>query len=194
MSELLKSITTKVVGVSFQNDDGTNRQEILSELSPGEAMFLNYFEYENEPAYSVTDSLGNCIGNLSKSLANDLYQKYKDCYFVAQISDITGGYGNKGHYGCILDIDIYDTAPGHDKDIQNLNAYDIVADSANEIDTSIFNTHKKQSRVYSLFYIICGILLILVGIPLLLVTPIYGCLSIVGGILGIVIGRKLRKK
>ena len=59
MSELLKSMTTRVVGVSFDNDDGTSRQDIISGLSVGEALLLNYHEYENEPAYAVTDALGN---------------------------------------------------------------------------------------------------------------------------------------
>lgn len=63
MSELLKSITTRVVGVSFDNDDGTSIQDIISGLSVGEALLLNYHEYENEPAYAVTDTLGNCIGH-----------------------------------------------------------------------------------------------------------------------------------
>ena len=61
MSELLKSMTARVVGVSFDNDDGTSRQDIISGLSVGEALLLNYHEYENEPAYAVTDALGNCI-------------------------------------------------------------------------------------------------------------------------------------
>ena len=46
MSELLKSMTTRVVGVSFDNDDGTSRQDIISGLSVGEALLLNYHEYE----------------------------------------------------------------------------------------------------------------------------------------------------
>ena len=44
MSELLKSMTTRVVGVSFDNDDGTSRQDIISDLSVGEALLLNYNE------------------------------------------------------------------------------------------------------------------------------------------------------
>ena len=47
MSELLKSMTARVVGVSFDNDDGTSRQDIISGLSVGEALLLNYHEYEN---------------------------------------------------------------------------------------------------------------------------------------------------
>ena len=51
MSELLKSMTTRVVGVSFDNDDGTSRQDIISGLSVGEVLLLNYHEYENEQIY-----------------------------------------------------------------------------------------------------------------------------------------------
>ena len=51
MSELLKSMTARVVGVSFDNDDGTSRQDIISGLSVGEALLLNYHEYENEQIY-----------------------------------------------------------------------------------------------------------------------------------------------
>lgn len=106
MSELLKSMTTRVVGVSFDNDDGTSRQDIISGLSVGEALLLNYHEYENEPAYAVTDALGNCIGHVSKELAATIYQKYKDCYFAVSVDDITGGDSGL-KYGCVISIDIY---------------------------------------------------------------------------------------
>ena len=68
MSELLKSMTTRVVGVSFDNDDGTGRQDIISGLSVGEALLLNYHEYENEPAYAVHRTCLERIGcdNLSE--------------------------------------------------------------------------------------------------------------------------------
>ena len=106
MSELLKSMTARVVGVSFDNDDGTSRQDIISGLSVGEALLLNYHEYENEPAYAVTDALGNCIGHVSKELAATIYQKYKDCYFAVSVDGITGGDSSL-KYGCVISIDIY---------------------------------------------------------------------------------------
>lgn len=43
MSKLLKHTETRVVGVSFKNEDGTSRQEILSESYEGESVSLDYY-------------------------------------------------------------------------------------------------------------------------------------------------------
>lgn len=90
MSKLLKHTKTKVVGVSFRNEDGSSRQEIVSNLYEGENVSLEYYEYKNEPAYAVIDSQGDQIGNLSKELAFDIYNKYDGCYFDAFVLRITG--------------------------------------------------------------------------------------------------------
>lgn len=137
MSNLLRSINVRVVGVSFKNNDGTSRQQILSELSVGEAMCLEFFEYENEPAYAVTDVLGNQIGNLPKDLSADIYRKYRDCYFSVLIDDITGGVDGL-KYGCIISIDIYDTAPDFDKSDISTIAPDTRLDNTASSDISIF--------------------------------------------------------
>ncbi len=110
MGELIKIINTRVVGVSYENADGSSRQEILSGCVEGENVYLKYFEYNGLPAYAVFDSLDNQIGNLSQDLANDIYAQYRDCYFDAQIERITGG-GEDMHYGCVINIEIYDSEP-----------------------------------------------------------------------------------
>lgn len=185
MSELLKSINTRVVGVSFQNDDGTDRQEILSGLSVGEAMLLKYFEYENEPAYAVTDAIGNRIGSLSKELSADIYRKYKDCFFAVQISDITGGdYDRK--YGCIIDIDIYDTVPDVVK--QNTST----AASVENVTPAAPKYSLKSYKTYGLILIVLGVIISLVGLLLMLVSPVGGIFAIVFGVLSFIIGRKYR--
>lgn len=46
MSKLLKHTKTKVVGVSFRNEDGSSRQEIVSNLYEGENVSLEYYEYK----------------------------------------------------------------------------------------------------------------------------------------------------
>ena len=176
MSELLKSMTTRVVGVSFDNDDGTSRQDIISGLSVGEALLLNYHEYENEPAYAVTDALGNCIGHVSKELAATIYQKYKDC-----------DSGLK--YGCVISIDIYDSAPE-----TNENESSTAATVVDVIPAPVQNAESsKTNRVYSAMLTVIGALLILVGPVLLLIAPLGGAVAIVGGIFSIVIGRKYKK-
>ncbi|MFR0783897.1 MAG: hypothetical protein ACLSHP_13660 [Coprococcus sp.] len=92
MSELLKSMTTRVVGVSFDNDDGTSRQDIISGLSVGEALLLNYHEYENEPVERVTrcsETASTCRRKnwLRQSIRNI------DCYFAVSVDDINGDPG-----------------------------------------------------------------------------------------------------
>lgn len=187
MSKLLRNITVRVVGVSYQNDDGTERQEILSGLSVGEAMLLDYFEYENEPAYAVTDSLGNQIGNLPKDLSADIYQKYRDCYFSVQIDDITGGIDGL-KYGCIISIDIYDTAPDVVK--QDAPTATIVENVTPAAPPAL---SEKSRRTYGIIFIVLGVILTLLGLLLLLVVPVGGILAIAGGIFSVTIGRKYRK-
>lgn len=185
MSELLKSINTRVVGVSFQNDDGTDRQEILSGLSVGEGMLLKYFEYENEPAYAVTDAVGNRIGSLSKELAADIYRKYKDCYFSVVISDITGGDDGR-KYGCIIDIDIYDTVP----DVIKQKTPTVA--TVENVTPAAPKYSPKTYKTCGLILIVLGVVIFLVGLLLLIVSPIGGIFAIVLGVLSFIIGRKYR--
>lgn len=186
MSELLKSINTRVVGVSFQNDDGTDRQEILSGLSVGEGMLLKYFEYENEPAYAVTDAVGNRIGSLSKELASDIYRKYKDCYFSVMISDITGGDDGR-KYGCIIDIDIYDTVPDVVKQKTPTAAtVENVTPAAPKYST-------KTYKICGLILVVLGVLLAFLGLLLLFVAPVGGVVAVLGGVFAFISGRKYRK-
>ena len=188
MSELLKSMTTRVVGVSFDNDDGTSRQDIISDLSVGEALLLNYHEYENEPAYAVTDALGNCIGHVSKELAVTIYQKYKDCYFAVSVDDITGGDSGL-KYGCVINIDIYDSAPDFSQ-----NESPIAATVDDSVSAPVQNAESiKTNRVYSVMFTVIGALLILVGLVLLLIAPLGGAVAIAGGVLSIIVGRKYKK-
>lgn len=188
MSELLKSMTARVVGVSFDNDDGTSRQDIISGLSVGEALLLNYHEYENEPAYAVTDALGNCIGHVLKELAATIYQKYKDCYFAVSVDGITGGDSGL-KYGCVISIDIYDSAPE-----TNENESSTAATVVDVIPAPVQNAESSKTiRVYSAMFTVIGALLILVGLVLLLIAPLGGAVAIVGGVFSIVIGRKYKK-
>lgn len=187
MSELLRNITVRVVGVSFQNDDGTDRQEILSGLSVGEAMLLKYFEYENEPAYAVTDAVGNQIGNLPKDLSADIYQQYRDCYFAVQIDKITGGDDGL-KYGCVISIDIYDTVP----DVVKQDTPPVAATT--ESVKPAAPTHSNRTyRTSGTILIVLGAVLALLGLLLLLVSPVGGIVAVIGGVIAFIIGRKYKK-
>ena len=103
---LLEEIRTKVVGVSFPNDDGSSRQAILSNCRRGEYITLEPYRWRGKPAYAVLTEHGQ-IGNLSADLAEDLTTEYGDDFFVSGIiCQITGGSGGL-YYGCNIFLRIY---------------------------------------------------------------------------------------
>lgn len=85
-------IKTKIVGVTFNNADGTNRQKILANLASGGAcveLELSRYSYNGAPAYHVLCD-GQVIGNIPADLA-------------ARIA----GMDDKGIVICPGDITIY---------------------------------------------------------------------------------------
>lgn len=107
---LLKSFITKVVGVTFQNDDGTDRQEILSKCLRGEPIAFYWHDFRGSPACAVITDHGQ-IGYLRATLAADLDFNYggDDYTFSGQIIDVTGGVDGL-NYGCNIMINIYELA------------------------------------------------------------------------------------
>lgn len=99
----------RVVGVTFDNDDGParNRQEILREIEADcprpDAISLEVYDYEGEPAVGVFYR-GEQVGNIAKGdlpVVLPLMDKY------AGLSDfaVTGGAGESSKYG--LEIAVY---------------------------------------------------------------------------------------
>jgi hypothetical protein len=89
-SRIAETIRTKVVGVTFDNEDGENRQSILSSMNGSEDIEIEKYTYNGEPAAYV--KWGNKIlGNLSAELARDLAGKYPNASYTAEILDISGG-------------------------------------------------------------------------------------------------------
>lgn len=74
-SELYK-ITTKVVGVTYPNDDGSSRQTIISKLTVGQELFAKEFNYKDAPAISINNISGESLGFLSKELAREIETKF----------------------------------------------------------------------------------------------------------------------
>lgn len=104
--ELVKDFHTKVVGVTYNNDDGSSRQKILSMCRDGESVVLRSFKYQGAPAIAVLTDHGQ-IGFLSASLVADIDAMFgKDIIFCATISSMTGGE-NGLYYGCNLHVLIY---------------------------------------------------------------------------------------
>lgn len=91
-ARVLDTIRTKVVGVTFNNEDGENRQDILSRMSGSEDITVEKYTYNGEPAAYVKWG-DKVIGNLSAELAGDLARKYPKARYTAEILEISGGGG-----------------------------------------------------------------------------------------------------
>jgi len=73
-------IPTKLVGVSFRNQDGTERQELIKSLNPSEILYI-----EPEPtnpfdknSHIIKNKDGNILGHINRSLALELSEKVKN--------------------------------------------------------------------------------------------------------------------
>ena len=94
---LLNKIRTKVVGVTFDNED------LLKILRGGEQITIEPYQYKGEPAAYVKHN-GHVLGNLSAELAAELDRKYKDNKITAVVTEITGG--DDLTYGCNIEIKV----------------------------------------------------------------------------------------
>lgn len=105
-SRVLDTIRTKVVGVTFNNEDGENRQDILSKMSGSEDITVEKYTYNGEPAAYVKWG-DKVIGNLSAELAGDLARKYPKARYTAEILEISGGVQT---FGCNIELDVIEDA------------------------------------------------------------------------------------
>lgn len=92
----------KVVGVTFTNDDGTDRQEILSTCSPLQTLRLEH--EDNNPqdsnAIRVCTEDGRQIGHLFRGVASNVWRQMQRNFTFAAISlDISGGTKNRPTLG-----------------------------------------------------------------------------------------------
>lgn len=88
-----RTLKVKVVGVSFDNDDGSSRQEILRDLKGGQFLLptLQRFEYDGNPAYRVLCN-DMQIGNIPADLAAELAEQEDAGYvLMATAIEIYGG-------------------------------------------------------------------------------------------------------
>ncbi len=100
---------TKIVGVTFKNDDGTSRQDIIESCTEGESLSLEHYYFKGEDAFKVTNVYGEVLGNLKKELTERLTEKYDPGTIEAadvEILNITGE--DKGTLGVNIKITITD--------------------------------------------------------------------------------------
>lgn len=103
---IVRDFNSKVVGVTFGNDDGTSRQEIIKTCNPGDDLILKPVPTMEYPdAIGVFTKSGKQLGHINAELAAELKGDYPNNPMSVTVNNITGG-GDKT-YGCNIHIIIY---------------------------------------------------------------------------------------
>ncbi len=113
--EPIKSFSTKVVGVTYPNPDGSDRQKIIRKCRPGEALALvhepNNRHDENAMAvrrFKMFGKLGAQLGYLSAGNAKRLVgQARKGHQFSCQFVRLLGDEGDAS-CGALIEIGLYE--------------------------------------------------------------------------------------
>lgn len=148
---LVDTIFTKVVGVTYKNDDGSPRQRILASCHIGDEIALRPFTYRGAPAYAVWSPHGQ-IGNLSADLARDIDANFGDCIVQCTIATITGGTDGL-YYGCNLIIKIYKENE-YAKPPWRSTAWQATASTHKPSDEQVRNTYKLPDEQATNTYIL----------------------------------------
>lgn len=117
-AETYEFYRVKTVGVTFNNDDGTSRQELIRKLYYHEPPFANKeielaleeYEYRGEPAFKVLAD-GYQLGNLSRADAKYMEENKDRCVTLCG-AEIVGGDKPKDEYS----FDDYDYDDDDDND------------------------------------------------------------------------------
>lgn len=71
----IRSFSLKVAGVTFTNDDGTDRQKAISKLFVGEKLRLYPYKYKNQNAIYVKNTNDIILGNIPNDNITEIYNK-----------------------------------------------------------------------------------------------------------------------
>ena len=107
----MKGFFTKIVGVSFQNEDGSSRQELIEKLNDTldqGSIILQLERQQNNPhdsnAVAVCSPEGKQLGFLSKQVCETIAPLLDNGTDVtASVSTITGGWPM--HYGMNIHLE-----------------------------------------------------------------------------------------
>ena len=102
----MRSFFTKIVGVSFENENGSARQELIAELESVPCALSLVRECDNphdNNAIAVFDTKGRQLGYLSRHIADQM-SKVMDAgiHVQAHVMQVTGGWPL--HYGVNIKV------------------------------------------------------------------------------------------
>ena len=99
-SKKSNSIHSKVVGVTYNNDDGSDRQNyIKQDCQVNDELELIPYFYKGSPAIEVLSKFGNQIGNIKADLAKDIYDDVLNENVKCKITEVTGGVQSAPTHG-----------------------------------------------------------------------------------------------
>lgn len=92
---------TQLVGSSFNNEDGTSRQEALSKMPEFSKVKLKEYDYQGSPAIYVVNNQNTIIGNIAKENVQEVLILMSENPDLVVKASIYGGNGGKS-YGSTL--------------------------------------------------------------------------------------------
>lgn len=118
---VVASYQLKLKGVTFPNEDGSSRQKNLEELrkhslESSEVVQLAAESYEYQPEIGSPEPAiriswnGKCIGNIAKSVAEEISEKFNNPQCTATLDHFSGGSDGM-NLGCVINLNII--APGY---------------------------------------------------------------------------------
>ena len=118
----LRHSFAKVAGVSFANDNGSERQEIIRRCRPGEQLIFRHDAYNQYSIFAtqILRTNGEQLGHAPEYLAEQIVDEIQDGYAVLGVlANVTGGTFDKPTMG--VNFAIFFMA--QDVPIDELNAY-----------------------------------------------------------------------
>lgn len=115
----IRTFETKVVGVTFDNDDGSSRQDAIGNLQVGQQVYLVWNPHNPHSSNAIlvfgnisTNEvvMSSCLGHLKSGLGADVLEWSKDDNYegiYAEVVKILGGTKNKPTLGCLIRICLY---------------------------------------------------------------------------------------
>lgn len=87
----------RIAGVTFKNDDGKKRQDIIKQMHDGDPLIIEKYTYNNALAIKILNKKGEQIGNIKEQDISNILDIYDDIFKteIFNISSFYDGYGKK---------------------------------------------------------------------------------------------------
>lgn len=148
----------RVVGVTFENDDGSSRQKYISKLHEGDPLGMESFDYEGSVAFHILDENDHCIGNLPKDHVQFILDHYNAGHRIELSAFEILGRDENGHridgfnLGVEVSLTVYDDSIPDPE-----SASDPLPGSPVRELSEIPNKKPKSGRIMIAFGIICAV-------------------------------------